>query len=115
VVASSIITARATSNLQVQSTQVSNVTRIVGFECDMLAFNAVLAIGTKLTLDPYYQLIVPRELGIKAIAQETRILSIDSENRLNTIQAQNRLLMVPSETRVWHIPYSPQQGTRRVK
>ena len=115
VVAGSIITARATSNLQVQSTQVSNVTRIVGFECDMLAFNAVLAIGTKLTLDPYYQLTVPRELRHNTIAQEPRILSIDSENRLNTIQAQNRLLMVPSETRVWHIPYSPQQGTRRVK
>ena len=115
VVASSIITARATSNLQVQSTQVSNINKIVGFECNMLAFNAVLAIGTKVTLDPYYQLSVPRELRIKTIAQETRILSIDSENRLNTIQAQNRLLIVPSETRVWHIPYSPTQGIRRVK
>jgi hypothetical protein len=115
VVASSIITARATSNLQVQSTQVSNINKIVGFECDMSAFNFVLAIGTKLTLDPYYQLTVPRELRHKAIAQETRILSIDSENRLNTIQAQNRLLIVPSETRVWHIPYSPTQGIRRVK
>jgi hypothetical protein len=113
--AAAIATLRGSSNLQVQSTQVSNANRLVGFECDMSAFNFVLAIGRKLVIDPYYQLTVPRELRHKAIAQETRILSIDSENRLNTIQAQNRLLMVPSETRVWHIPYSPQQGTRRVK
>jgi hypothetical protein len=113
--AAAVATLRGSSNLLVQSTQVSNVNRLVGFECDMSAFNFVLAIGRKLVIDPYYQLTVPRELRIKTIAQETRILSIDSENRLNTIQAQNRLLMVPSETRVWHIPYSPQQGTRRVK
>jgi catechol-2,3-dioxygenase len=79
------------------------------------AFNTQLTIGTKVTLDPYYQLVVARELSVKKIQQETGILTVDAENRLNTVQAENATLYVPSETSIYHIPYSLQVGPRRVK
>lgn len=115
VTAVSIITARGVSTLQSEFTQISNINRLVGFECVMSAFNSVLAIGTRVTIDPYYQIQVPRELRVRTVTQETGILTADSENRLNTVQAHATMLIVPSETKILSIPFSPVQGIRRIK
>jgi hypothetical protein len=89
--------------------------RIRKTECHMVAFNTQVTAGTKLTLDPYYQLIVPREISVKKISKETAIIVVDSENRLNTVQVETLTLTVPKETSTWHIPYAPVVGIRRVK
>jgi hypothetical protein len=81
----------------------------------MTALNFVIAIGTKVVLDPYYQLVVQRETNIKKISQETAILTVDSESRVNTVDIENLTIIVPTETSVWHIPFSPQVGSRRVQ
>jgi hypothetical protein len=105
----------AGSNMSVTATMSVSATRTRSTTAAFTAFNTQLTIGTKLTLDPYYQLVVARELSVKKIRQETAILTLDAENRLNTVQLEDRTLRVPRETSTWHIPYSPQVGTRRVK
>jgi hypothetical protein len=105
----------AGSNMVVTSTISVSATRTRSTPVDLTAFNTQLTIGTKITLDPYYQLVVPSETRHKKIQQETGILVVDSENRLNTVSAETRTLLVASETRIWHIPYAPQVGARRVK
>lgn len=91
------------------------ITKITRITANLSAFDFMLAIGTKVTIDPYYQLVVPRELSVKRIRQETAVLTVDTENRVNTILAENMIIIVPSETSTWHIPYSPQVATRRVQ
>ena len=105
----------ASSNMTVTATMTVSATRTRSFTAAFSAFNTQLTIGTKITMDPYYQLVVARELSVKKIRQETAILTLDAENRLNTVQLEDRTLRVPRETSTWHIPYSPQVGTRRVK
>lgn len=103
------------SLIAAQATVSGQITKTTRFSANLQAFDFMLAIGTKVTFDPYYQLVVPRELSVKRIRQETAILTVDTENRLNTIQAENMTLTVDRETATWHIPYSPQQGSRRVQ
>ncbi len=105
----------ASSNMIVTATLTVSATRTRSTTAAFTAFNTQLTIGTKITLDPYYQLVVARELSVKKIQQETAILTLDAENRLNTVQLEDRTLRVPREISTWHIPYSPQVGTRRVK
>jgi hypothetical protein len=104
-----------TANLVSTATITAPFIRRRSVSAAFTAFNTQLTIGTKITLDPYYQLVVARELSVKKIRQETAILTLDAENRLNTVQLEDRTLRVPRETSTWHIPYSPQVGTRRVK
>jgi hypothetical protein len=110
-VSGKIVTANLVSTATVTAPFVRNRFVTAAFT----AFNTQLTIGTKITIDPYYQLVVARELSVKKIRQETAILTLDAENRLNTVQLEDRTLRVPRETSTWHIPYSPQVGTRRVK
>ena len=105
----------AISNMSVTATMTVSVTKITRFTANLSAFDFMLVIGTKIFIDPYYQLVVPRELSVKKIQQETGILTLDAENRLNTVQAENATLTVPREISTWHIPYAPQVGARRVK
>ncbi len=105
----------ASSNMSVTATLTVSAARTRSTTAAFTAFNTQLTIGTKITLDPYYQLVVARELSVKKIQQETGILTVDAENRLNTVQAENATLYVPSETSIYHIPYSLQVGPRRVK
>lgn len=81
----------------------------------MSAFNTLLSVGTKVTIDPWYQLVVPPETRLRKITQETGILVVDSENRVNIIKEEIRTITVPTETGVWHIPFSPLVGTRRIQ
>jgi hypothetical protein len=115
------VTANATAGYIASSAMTSSFTinilagRLRDTAVSMTALNFVFAIGTKITLDPYYQLVVKRETNIKKISQETAILTVDSESRVNTVLIDTTTIIVPSETRVWHIPFSPQVGTRRVQ
>jgi hypothetical protein len=103
------------SNILAVNTVTTSISKTTDFIISMTAFDFVLAEGLKITIDPYYELVVSIETGQKKIQQETGILVVDSENRLNTVLAENATLYVPSETSTWHIPYSPQIGARRVK
>jgi hypothetical protein len=103
------------SNIVAVATVTPRAVKRADFIISMTAFDFVLAEGLKITIDPYYQLVVSIETNQKKIRQETGILTLDAENRLNTVLAENATLRVPSETSTWHIPYSPQIGSRRVK
>lgn len=106
-----IINATSTSSMTVNTAN----SRIRNTTSAMSALDFVVAVGTKVTLDPYYQLVVQRETNIKKITQESGILTVDSESRVNTVLIENLTIIVPSETSTWLIPFSPSVGSRRVQ
>lgn len=115
IVASAIKTAQGSAQLAAQASMVVQGVRTREFTINLSAFNTVVTVGTKLILDPYYQLKVPADTRTWKVVLEDRLLVVDSENRVNTVHAEDFTLTVPRETRVWHIPYSKQVGARRVK
>jgi len=106
-----IVNATSTSTMTVNTLN----SRIRPGSSAMSALDFLIAIGTKVTLDPYYQLVVQRETNIKKISQETAILTVDSESRVNTVLIDTTTIIVPTETSIWRIPFSPTVGSRRVQ
>jgi hypothetical protein len=102
-------------NQQVTATVTVSTGKLMRGVINMSAFNTLLSVGTKVTIDPWYQLVVPSETRLRKITQETGLLVVDSENRVNIIKEEIRTITVPTETGVWHIPFSPLVGTRRIQ
>ena len=57
-----------------------------------------VTVATKLTLDPYLRLYIPKETRLYRITPESRQLSIGKETNVYKITPETRLLVIPAET-----------------